>query len=371
MVTKLMQCPPRNLISLIESLQGAMLEAQPWQDFLDQLRIAMSGNHISLTFRPIDQAIYTEYFSGCRPPEDVSLLFTSKYHADPLPHRTMKEGAIYTQDTLIQDDDPVQRDFHREILVPAGMAYLHSVRVQEPNGAEAWLSVTKDEDFAPEASDFLLMLVPHFRAAVRTSFALERERFRARVAQDAIHRLNFGWITLNANCRIVEIDPHAEDLFGHLGYLRRLAGNRLSTGSVQADAQISKHLGLIAQDPERARPRAINLSRDPWFGMLLAPIRAPTVPVSPTPVAIAYLNSDHWSSADRCDQLVELFGLLPSEARLAWALTQGMSLTEAAAALGLKRETVRNYSKRIYSKLGARGQVDLVRTILTSVLAIA
>jgi len=44
-----------------------------------------------------------------------------------------------------------------------------------------------------------------------------------------------------------------------------------------------------------------------------------------------------------CDQLVNLFGLLPSEARLAWAIAQGCSLVEAAEDLGVTNETVRNY----------------------------
>jgi len=88
-------------------------------------------------------------------------------------------------------------------------------------------------------------------------------------------------------------------------------------------------------------------------------------------VAIAYLSGDRWSQADRCEQLVELFGLLPSEARLAWAIAQGIPISEAAANLGITVETARNYSKKIYAKTGARGQAELVRIVLTSVLAIA
>ena len=71
------------------------------------------------------------------------------------------------------------------------------------------------------------------------------------------------------------------------------------------------------------------------------------------------------------DFLVDLFGLSPSEARLAWAIAQGMSISEAAADLGLTVETARNYSKKIYAKTGARGQAELVRNILTGVLALA
>ena len=70
-------------------------------------------------------------------------------------------------------------------------------------------------------------------------------------------------------------------------------------------------------------------------------------------------------------QIAQLFGLRPSEARLALALSRGLSIADAAHALGLTLETARNYSKKIYAKTGTRGQSDLVRLILTSVLALA
>ena len=89
-------------------------------------------------------------------------------------------------------------------------------------------------------------------------------------------------------------------------------------------------------------------------------------------MAAVYLRGDRSSIADRHEQLVDLFGLTPAEARLAWSLAQGLSIAEAADAHGLTTETARYYSKRIYAKTGrARGQVDLVRNILTGVLALA
>jgi len=64
--------------------------------------------------------------------------------------------------------------------------------------------------------------------------------------------------------------------------------------------------------------------------------------------------------------LVDLFGLLPSEARLAAALAGGDSLAEAAVHLGLTIETARTYSKKVFAKTGTRGQTDLVHRILAN-----
>jgi DNA-binding NarL/FixJ family response regulator len=89
------------------------------------------------------------------------------------------------------------------------------------------------------------------------------------------------------------------------------------------------------------------------------------------PAVVAYVHGDSALSADRCEQLAQLFDLLPSEARLALALSRGMNITEAAEDLGLTEQTARTYSKNIYAKMGARGQADLVRFIHRSVLRIA
>jgi DNA-binding CsgD family transcriptional regulator len=126
----------------------------------------------------------------------------------------------------------------------------------------------------------------------------------------------------------------------------------------------------LAGEPA-SRPRAVVLSREPWLDMLLVPANLRQAASGPAPALVAYVHSDTWSSADRCEQLGELFDLIPCEARLALALSRGMTIAEAAADLGLTVESARTYSKRIYAKTGARGQPDLLRFIHRSVLAIA
>ena len=46
----------------------------------------------------------------------------------------------------------------------------------------------------------------------------------------------------------------------------------------------------------------------------------------PGAAAVAYIQGDNRSLADRHEQLAELFGLLPSEARFALALSRGQSM---------------------------------------------
>ena len=223
---------------------------------------------------------------------------------------------------------------------------------------------------ASSAPALLGALVPHLKSAVRVFAALEQERGRTSVKEEALRRMNFGWILLDLKCRIIEHDEQAGENLARSGLLRRGPYDRLIPASAEADRKLTRHVAACAADPD-ARPRTINLSRDPWVDILVSPYRVEALTAGKDAVAAVYLRGDRTSSADRHDQLVEVFQLTPSEARLAWSMAQGLSIAEAAAEHGLTVETARNYSKKIYAKTGARGQADLVRHVLTSVLAIA
>ena len=245
---------------------------------------------------------------------------------------------------------------------------MRAVRVSEPGGVDAWLAIASDRPSG--AGAVLSALAPHLRIALRNFVALEHERFRSDLANDAIARLNFGWITLDAQCRVVDLDAQAERVLERTSLLGRGRYGRLAIASPGEDRALAELVRTFAESPS-SRPRAISLSRDPWLDMLVSPVQKRSISAARTPVAIIYLNGDRRSSADRCEQLADLFGLTPSEARLAWAMAQGMSIAEAAGEVGLTIETARNYSKKIYAKAGARGQPELIRNILISVLALA
>lgn len=355
---------------LLLALHEGMFQDPLWCGFLEKLRTRTDALYTTLIFRTADRDTAIELFAGKPPPAHILSLFTEKYMRDPFAYRHRHEGRIYSLEELIDPGDPVHRDFHAELMVPQGMTSLRSVRVTETDSFDAWLGCAGGDGMGSPASALLSALVPHLRAALRSFVAFERERFRASITSDAFGRLNFGWLTLDAQCRIVDMTPHIDQLLQRTRVLSRGAHGRLIPASRAIDRELATLVQGYAEGSE-GRPRAINLGRDPWTDMLVTPLRKQPVTSGAKPVAIVYLSGDRRSQADRCEQLADLFGLLPSEARLAWAIARGLSLQEAAQELGITIETARHYSKIIFAKTGARRQAELVRNILTSVLAIA
>ncbi|WP_088182506.1 helix-turn-helix transcriptional regulator [Sphingobium sp. Z007] len=354
---------------LLVSLSEGMFQQPLWHDFLERLRSRTQVRYVSLAFRPVDEKNIVELYAGPAAPPHLNRLFAEKYGHDPLPYRNMREGRVYALAELIPPDNAALQSYRSDFLHGMGVEDIRSVRVTESSGVDAWLSLAGVR-ISSSATALLTALAPHLRTALRGFVALEREKLRSTLTSEAFGRLNFGWLTLDAQCRILDMTPHVEQLFQRNTILRRGRYDRLTPTSPGLDRELTALVKAFAQDAE-ARPRAINLSRDPWMDMLVAPFRGQSVAAGGTPVAIVYLSGDRSSQADRCEQLVDLFGLLPSEARLAWEMGQGIPIAQAAANLHLTVETARNYSKKIYAKMGARGQAELVRIILSSVLAIA
>lgn len=358
---------------LLALLDGAF-DTPPWRRFLDVLRQDSGADYASLIFRPpgMEPNTVLHLYSGARSPPQVQRLYReSFYQRDPLPYHSMEEGRVYDFAELLPPGDPAGEAYVREVMAPSGMNAMRMMRVIEPGGASGWLIITRRKgEFAPGITTLLRQLAPFLRSVLRSYMALERERTSALLSGEAIQRLDFGWIALDVSARVLEADAQGRAILERSQALRIGPDGRLLAASARQGREIAAAVRALARQEQR-RPRAMVLSRDPWLDMLLVPADRSARSASSVPAVIAYVHGDSLLSADRCEQLAQLFGLLPSESRLALALGRGMSIAEAASHLGLTQQSARTYSKRIYAKTGARGQADLVRFIHRSVLRIA
>ena len=358
---------------LLALLNGAF-ETPLWSTFLETLRQHTRADYASLVFRPPGLPLNTVFhlFAGARCPPVIQQLYRdSFYQRDPTPYHEMNEGRVYALGELLQSDNPAHAAYLKAVMIPSGMNVARMMRVIEPSGVNAWLTITRRrQDFNSKDDSLLSSIAPYLRGVLRSFIALERERTNAVLAGDAIQRLRFGWITLDATGHVLEADAQGDYILAKSGALRRDGHGFLKGASLRQGREIVEAIKALA-NASNARPRAMVLSRDPWLDMLLVPASRNSVSARSVPAVVAYVHSDGSLSADRCEQLAQLFDLLPSEARLALALGRGMSIAEAAKELNLTVGSARTYTKKVYAKMGARGHPDLVRFVQRSVLQIA
>lgn len=333
-----MHIPSLGEAELLVPLHEGVFEQPLWHTFLERLRRESGSRRASLSLSPREGGDSLELASGEKP-------------ASHLDFAELREGRVYSANEL----------------APEAEVDFRIIRWSDERLVRCELRL-EGGGIASSATALMSALLPHLKTAVRVFTTLEMERTRRSVKEEALRRMNFGWILLDAKCRILEHDSQAGENLDRAGLLKRGPYERLIPTAAGADRELTRQVANCSSDPD-ARPRTINLGRDPWVDILVAPFRPQSPMGSAAAVAAVYLRGDRTSSAERQEQLVELFQLTPSEARLAWTIAQGLSIAEAASEHGLTVETARNYSKKIYAKTGARGQADLVRHVLTSVLA--
>lgn len=349
---------------LLAALHQGGFEQPLWSGFLSKLKNVTGATYVGLALKLDREEQIVELHAD----RWISLFLDhrlAEHNVVDRPMQRMRESRVYTLEELLDPvhraHEPIRKLMDREL----GISAMRSVRVTEPGGMSAWLSCAGGREVGSAVGAVLTALVPHLAIALKGFVALERERFRSAATNVSGARLNSGWLALDARCRIVEMTPDLEQFFQRSNVLHRGRYGRLTPASAAADRELTQLVKGFA-DQGFGPPKAINLSRDPLVDILVRPVHRPTHAVSQPAVAIVHVNGDQWSKADRCGQLIDLFGLLPSEARLAWAIAQGMSMMEAAEHLSLKPETARSYSKQIYAKMGVRGQAELVRQIFLS-----
>lgn len=356
------------------SLCEGPFEHPLWSKFLSNLRSVTQADYAGISFRPPHQPLGmpVELYDGREPPEGLVEFYRGEgYKRDPLMHLNFEAGAVYRSDDLFDRANPEHLDFIENVLTPRGMNHLLVMQIHESGGIKGTLCVARDQDeFTTGDRQTVERLAPFFEHSLRTHLAIDQARFNVSVSSDALGRLNFGWLGLSADGLILGTSAHAENVLQESKIISRTLDGKLTTTSRTINRELAEALQEFAKN-RHSPARALNVSRDPWFDLLLGPVSDRSVTAANRPICIAYVHDDRRPSSDRYRQLAELFGLTKSEARLALSLSRGRSIAESAADLGLSIETARNYSKRIYQKTGARGQSHLIIFILSNVLALA
>ncbi len=366
-----MRVPNLGETELLVPLHEGMFEMPMWDTFLSRLRDVTDCEIASLLVHAPESTSAIQLSAGSRDPAPRLQKFFggNASGSGPLQSRSMREGRVYSLQELLEHGGESQRSFAEEVLYPLDLRHMRSVRLGDPSGLNAWIVLSSTEEIAPSVSALLTALLPHLRVALRVLARLEQEKARASMTAGAFSHIDFGWMAIDRNCHVVDMDEQAERFLSRTATLKQGPYGRLVPSSPAIDRELTKLVKSFAENPD-ARPRAVNLSQDPWIDILVSPVRVTSLSLGGKAVAVVYFRGDQSSSADRCQQLIDVFKLTQSEARFAWSIAQGISIADAAEKHGLTIETARNYSKKIYAKTGARGQVDFMRRVLTSVVAI-
>jgi DNA-binding CsgD family transcriptional regulator len=352
---------------LLLPLFDAMVEKRPLQTFLSRLQRRTGAEYLTVTLRVGDMV--TEHFVGPDMRSRAHEFGEQEFNVlDRINYDRLRPGRVYSADEFVQDDQALKarRAAHMSAL---GIADERVVRVLDEDGASAWLILARTTPCTAADSALLSNLAPYIGRTLRTLLLLDRRRLFAQLSVDGLERSGAGWIAFDGKARVVALAGDMADILRRSG-VSLTTGERVRGLGAKLERELIEAAAACANNP--ATPaRSLVLRDEPRIEALLVPAATSDSAALAPPVMIAHLRGPRQPSAARAQQLAVLFGLARREAELAIGLADGHSLAETGAAMGLTIETTRNYSKRLYAKLGVRGQAEVVRLVGESAAALA
>lgn len=378
--------PSDSLLELVGLIYEGVNEPTPWHSLTLRLRELLSAKAVSITLHHSLELEYDVQVMAAAPGDPIDWLAAETSwrqrfsDIELLQPRNVSPGQILvirTADVNAECARYFSRlGIHGSLRTcfadPAGemRCWMDIVRGPHPGGDFC------EEFFNDEVHTLLLQLLPHLTRALGLYVQLRRQEAQKSVYEASLDHLSLGCLMLNQDDQLICANMAARTIIGNyqgitLTHQRLLlsdqnAQQRLNQAIVHARTSRSeKH------DPKQEHLVRIHLPCGMLLGMLVAPAPVEyhyqSKDAPSTIIYLAELRNDQKSGTEgglnSGASVARLFGLTPQEGRLALLLASGHTLAEAAEQLGVAVSAARNYSKNIYSKLGIRGQSDLVRLI--------
>ncbi|MCU1314406.1 MAG: helix-turn-helix transcriptional regulator [Acidobacteriaceae bacterium] len=251
--------------------------------------------------------------------------------------------------------------YYNEFLEPFDTCQMACIGSAGTLGTYEALSVYRgpnENSFSSELIATLQMLIPHLYTALSVRRKLDQLQGSLNDIESTLDSLSLGVVLVRRE--------------GTCHSLNRAAQAILDRGILSAlepgDASRLRHLvgSLTRRTTTVMSPQnAVLISRRKGrpLQLLGSPFRQEALPGQPRAAAMIIITDPENKTRVPVETLALLFGLTPAEGRLAIALANGDSLTDAADLHRVRHETARKQLKSIFQKTHTNRQGELIRLI--------
>jgi DNA-binding CsgD family transcriptional regulator/PAS domain-containing protein len=364
-----------DLLGLI--YEGA-IEERPWAGFLAGLREALGAVASTLVLRPAntDRAglILTEGGSS----EGIALYRDGLFMADPFVD--LPPGQVVALHEIMPLAELEQTELFRLCMEPGGLYDSLGADLDVDGTLEARLRVARSRGaraFGKREKQLCALLLPHLERAIRIHTRLHRIESERALYAGAIAQLAVGAVILDGNGAVMATNQLAGEILARRDGIW-IGEGVLRVQSAREAAELKRIVGELLAHRRAGQPgvvQALRISRPSGradLGLIVRPVPESEDTGQTPSVAIFISDPEERSAAPvQVQVLVKLFGFTPTEAQLAIHLANGLNIDEAAAELGMTRNTARAHLRAVFTKTGISRQPALVRLILKSVASLA
>lgn len=371
-------------MGLIEKIYAAVNLPELWAEVLAETSRHLGGGSIAffagapnvstpalMTSVEMDAKVwdsYAEYFAGINPIMQRA-------------EKSLSPTETWFSDRIINDREFERTEFCVDFFEPNEMFYSVGIRLAADNMPPANLSCQRAREagaFGGHADLVLRTLRPHLQQALllrKRLSELHSEAAGLRTIVDSYHHAVMG---IDAQERVTFASAAAEALLragtgvclrdGRLMCVYPRYDSLLQVmlrGAARLTAAETGATELMLTQSKGEQAMRIPLPDGQEVCVSVTPYRSYDLAPSPGAVALVFLSHTARRSGSRTVVLKALYGLTPTELRVAECLVDGLDAAELAVKLRLTRETVRYYVKQILQKTNTRRQQDCIRLILS------
>lgn len=367
---------------LVQRLTNSLLgEEDPWRGFLLALASYVGAEYATLILTPPNDPSLGANFTPSAPPQRAQEYLDRYLEIDPFVN--LPEGQVLMMYDYVGPGALDRAAPYIEWLNQVEGAHIMGVDLKISSGFEARLRLTARPGaplFSDDARRRVEEIVPHLRQVLELHQTLAASRSEHSLLVDAVEQLAVGTILLDHRLEVIRMNEVAAAILAEADGIS-LAGRTIlinAPASRQQFRTLAKE-ALRSLSGERSgqqngteENRAIlSIARPSGrreLALVVRPISLPPFMHTGQAPAVALVLTD--PGRERMiqpDVVRKVFAFTPTEAAIAAALANGLSVADTANLLSIARNTVRAHLRSIFSKLGLNRQSQLVHLIHSSI----
>jgi DNA-binding CsgD family transcriptional regulator len=366
----------QSLLPLIELIYDASDDIALWPVVLDRIAEVVNGEQIALFSNHADPAVPNAAGLARMAPTDL-VSYTAYYRSASIlaegcdtafPAGTVRYSPIAQPNARMKSSE-----FCHDCRQPHGMLCRFALKVPLSDRPVAYLTCMRPGQkghFNDKDGAILRALRPHLQRSLRCHLQREQAKSEVHDLKSVLDTSDRGVFGLNCNGMVVLSNRQAERIVEGGDGLKLLRGRLIGT-SVSENAELQSQIAkavVSGFDRNSTQGTALLLTRNSER----VPLQITVMPFGSSPIsnpsqlAALVFISDPTEQPKACSALLrQLYGLSPTECRLADLLHQGLEVRDVAERLKTTLETARFHLKRVLAKTGTRRQTELMRLMLS------
>ena len=354
------------LLSLCAGFYDAALDPSAWSDVLT--RVATCLGAVGADLHLLDDDVLRCNYMGMQPSAVLAEYSQKFLGREPrsLSLRRLAPGEVITCLHIVNAHTMRNHPYYADFLPRVGLGQWIAATPLNEARHRAYFGVHLAPAMGAPSDDMLALvkaMQPHLGRAVSAQFRMLDAELRNHVYTDALDGVSCGVAILNGAGKLMLSNATAQSVFAH-GQPLKLVQERL-TATIPAE---SRKLQMLIQHAltRRNLRGGVTIVHGAGQRAMCVTVDATSEQFRQRTAGAAYVyitDLDARPSRACAQQLREMFGLTPAEARVAIGIAAGEPMRDVAAQARVTYESARFTLKRVYEKLGVHKQGELVALI--------